>query len=161
MINKTTLAVILIAVTVATGCKKSSNNNNTNNTACNGKSLCMKIDGVQFSEDAKWTVIPGGRRRILWENGTGAAYQNIEMDIYDTVSTTGSFTVSDNPGAGQAGFQYYTQSPLKNIQGVSGTVTLTSTANNMLTGTFVITAKDQTGSTVQITDGNFVNVPKK
>jgi hypothetical protein len=161
MISKITLTLFLLVCIAATSCKKSSNSNSTN-TACNGKNLCMKIDGTQLSEDAKWTVISSGRRRIFWETGTGAAYQNIELDMYDTVATTGTYTVSQNPVAGQAGFQYYAPSLSKNLAGTSGTVTLTSVANNMLTGSFVITAKDiTTGAVSQVTEGNFVNVPKK
>ena len=77
-------------------------------------------------------------------------------------SNTGSYTVSANPSAGQAGFQYYVKdnAGTKNIQGQSGTVEVTSTANNTLTGTFTITATDDNGTTYQITEGNFVSVPQ-
>ena len=121
----------------------------------------MKIGGTSFSEDGVWREIGTARRRILWETGSGSTYKNVELDIYDITATDGTFQVAENPGAGQAGFQYFTASPASNISGVSGTVTLTSAANNTLSGTFVITAKDQNNATVEITEGNFVNVPKQ
>jgi len=153
------LGVCIVALTAS--CKKDNNNNTNPASACNGKNLCMKIGGTSFSEDAVWREISTTRRRILWETGSGTTYKNVELDIYDMTANDGTFQVAENPGAGQAGFQYFTASPASNISGVSGTVTLTSAANNTLSGTFVITAKDQNNATVEITEGNFVNVPKQ
>jgi hypothetical protein len=161
MLNKVFAIAALFLVLVAVSCKKDDDNNNNNTTACNGKNLCMKIDTMQVSENATWRVLTSGRRRISWETATGLPYKNIEIDIYDTVATSGTYTFATSPGAGQAGFQYYEQSPLKNIQGTTGTLTLTSTANNQLSGTFSLTAKDQNNVVVTITEGNFVNVPKQ
>jgi len=150
-----TLAVMLLAI----GCKKDETTQATPSaqTACNGKNLCMKIDGKTLEQDAKWKTINSGRTRILWEEGSGTTYKNIELDIYGTAK--GTYTVSANPTSGQAGFQYYENTGM-NLEGQSGTVEVTSTDNNTYTGTFTITTKDQNGNTVEITEGNFVKVPQ-
>lgn len=156
----TAIAVIAIFTTVA--CKKDKNTttpSNTTSTACNGMNLCFKMDGTSESHNATWKVLTG-RYRVYWEETSGSNYKNIELDIYGT--TTGSYTISSNPTAGQAGFQYYIKdgSTTKNIQGQSGTVELTNIGTNDITGKFTITAKDDAGKTYEITEGNFVAVPK-
>jgi hypothetical protein len=159
-------ALILVLATAFVACKKdketnpSTNNNNNNTTACNGKNLCMKLDGTQISQDAKWKSINNTRTRIYWEEGSGNNYKNIELDIYG--SAAGTYAVAAKPSAGQAGFQYYVNdnNGTKNIVGQSGEVKVTSTTNNTYTGTFTITATDDAGKTYQITEGNFVSVPQ-
>ncbi len=137
-------------------CKKESDNPNSG--ACNGKNLCFKKDGTLISQDAKWIMIGTNRMRILWEETSAGSYKNIEIDMYGTAA--GTYAVKANPSAaGEAGFQYYTN-PGTNIAGESGEIKLTSMANDKLTGTFTVTAKDGAGNTVAITEGNFSAVPK-
>lgn len=155
------LSIILSALLLAASCKKDKTEdtkptNNNNTTACNGKTLCFKLDGTEESHDAKWKVLTD-RYRIYWEEGSGTTYKNIEMDVYATA--TGTYQVSANPSAGAAGFQYYFASG-KNIEGQSGTVEITNISGDKITGKFTITAKDGSGTTYQVTEGNFVNVPK-
>jgi hypothetical protein len=160
------LSLVFIGLSAAISCKKdpttSSTNNNNNNTttACNGKSLCFKMDGAEVSKDAKLKEINVNnvvRNRVYWEDA--ATGSNIEIDVYGT--TTGSYSVSANPTTGQAGFQYYLKdaSGTKNIQGSAGTIDVTALANGTMTGKFTVTASDGS-KTYQITDGNFVNVAK-
>jgi hypothetical protein len=116
------------------------------------------MDGTDVSKNATWKVISGTapRNRIYWEdNATG----NIEIDVYG--SATGTYNIKEKPGTGEAGFQYLIKdaSGSRNIQGVSGTIEVTSMANDKITGKFTVTASDGS-KTYQITDGNFVNVPK-
>lgn len=162
------LTTVLLSTFTFTACKKDETPDPTPTTptACNGKNLCFKIDGTEENYDAQWTDIPAvgsnpARYRILWEEGSGNTYKNIEMDIYG--NAVGTYTVtSTNPhAANDGGFQYFTASDNKNIQGQSGTIEITSINNNTLTGKFTITATDGNGTTYQITEGNFVNVPKK
>lgn len=129
-------------------------------TACNGKSLCFKMDGTEVSKDAKLREINVNnvvRNRVYWEDA--ATGSNIEIDIYGT--TTGTYTIAASPATGQAGFQYYLKEngTTKNIQGSSGSINVTALANGTISGTFTATASDGT-KTYQITDGNFVNVAK-
>lgn len=163
----TQLLSILLIVTGLFACNKDDDNNTTtpsnNQTACNGMNLCFKLDGTEESHNAKWKVITGtgsgDRYRVLWEEGSGTTYKNIEMDIYGT--TTGTYNVSNSPAAGDGGFQYFSAAGT-NIVGESGTIEVTSidNANNTISGKFTITAKDGNGTTHQITEGNFVNVPQ-
>ena len=156
-----TIIITLLAFVGA--CKKDSttpsNPTTPTATACNGMTLCFKMDGTDVSKNATWKVISGTapRNRIYWEdNSTGS---NIEIDVYG--STTGTYAIKANPASGEAGFQYYLKDAYgtKNIQGQSGTLEVTSVANDKMTGTFTVTASDGS-KTYQITDGNFVNVPK-
>lgn len=134
-------------------------------TACNGKNFCMKVDGTQVSEDVQWTTISANRYRLVWDVTSGANYKNIEVDFYGPIAT-GVYTVEATPdpaGTLKGGFQYYINEngSNKNIQGQSGTIEIKSVSNNQLTGTFTIVASDGTNNNIQITEGNFVNVPKK
>jgi hypothetical protein len=119
----------------------------------------MKVDGTTISKNATWKVL-SNRNRILWEEGSGANYVNVELDIYG--SGTGSYSISPSPGTGAAGFQYFMGSAAgaKNIVGESGIVYVTSITATAMTGNFTVVGKDATGATYQITDGNFVSVPQ-
>lgn len=159
-----TLVVVFVFACKKNNTTPSNNNNNNNNnnaTACNGMNFCMKLDGTQMTKNATWKVINSTRNRVYWEEGSGNNYKNIELDVYGP--TTGSYSVVNaNAASGQATFQYYINDNgnSKNIEGVSGTVEVTSVANDKISGTFTITAKDGNGTTYQVTEGNFVNVPK-
>ncbi len=152
---------LLLAITTSISCKKKDSTTTTTTpatTACNGKNFCMKLDGTLITHDATWKVL-SDRNCIYWEEGSGSTYKNIELDIYAT--TTGTYPIDANPSTGKAGFQYYINDngTTKNIQGQSGTIEITSMANDKITGKFTITATDN-GITYQVTEGNFVNVPK-
>jgi hypothetical protein len=128
--------------------------------ACNGMNLCFKMNGTQYTMNANWTT-PPSRNRVYWEEGSGANYKNIELDIYG--STTGTYNVDTSSSAtNRAAFQYFINEggTTKNIQGLSGTVNLTEITATTISGNFTISAKDQTGATYEITEGNFVSVPK-
>jgi hypothetical protein len=150
------LLMMALSMTLLFACNKKNNNNNTPATACSGGNICFKLDGTLETHTAKWMVLSNpSRYRILWEDN-GSPAKNIEMDIYGT--TAGTYTVANNPSSGQGGFQYFIAGS-KNIQGKSGTITLSSTASDQFSGTFTITG-EQNGVTYQITEGHFENVPK-
>lgn len=149
---------------VFTGALMSCNSNNNplggGTDACDGNNLCFKMDGTQQSYIAKW-VTPPGRNRIYWEEGSGSNYKNIELDIYG--STTGAYLVDTNSSVTtRATFQNFINEggTARNIQGMSGTVNLTEITATTISGNFIITAKDESGITYEITEGVFKNVPK-
>lgn len=155
-------AICVTTVFTIVACKKDSTTTTpttNNNTACNGMNLCFKMDGTSESHNGTWKVL-SSRYRVYWEESAGSNYKNIELDIYGT--TTGTYNIAANPAAGQAGFQYYIKdgNGEKNIQGQSGTVELTAIGSNDITGKFTVTAKDGSGKTYEITEGNFVALPK-
>ncbi len=153
--------IAVMAVFSFVACKKKDSTTATpaTTTACDGKNLCFKMDGTSESHTASWKVL-STRYRVYWEESSGSNYKNIEMDIYGT--TTGTYNISASPAAGQAGFQYYVKENgvEKNIQGLSGTVELKTINTNDISGTFTITAKDASGKSYEIKEGNFVAVPK-
>lgn len=159
LLNLTLIAALLAVAS----CKKNNSTTPTNNnttTACNGKSLCFKMDGAEVSKDAKLKEINTNnviRNRVYWEDA--ATGSNIEIDVYGTAP--GNYAIASNPTTGQAGFQYYLKetSGTKNIQGTSGNIEVTALANGTMTGKFTVTASDGS-KTYQITDGNIVNVIK-
>ncbi len=151
------LAAGLAALTFVGGCKKKEK---ADENACNGKNFCMKMNGTLFAEDATWRTINDTHYRILWESSSGT-YKNVEIDFYGSIAA-GTYTVVASPStSGQGGFQYYVQGA-NNIKGQSGTLTITSVANNTLSGNFKVTATDAVAvGSVEITEGHFYNVPKK
>lgn len=157
-------SILVITIFSLVACKKNdpapaTTTTTTTSTACNGMNWCFKLDGTSESHNGTWKVLTD-RYRIYWEESSGANYNNIEMDIYGTA--VGKYTVVTDPKAGQAGFQYYKKagSSEKNIQGQSGTVEITKIDGTKITGTFTVTAKDGSGTTYQVTEGNFVAVPQ-
>ena len=149
---------LLLGFILLAACKKDKNNNNNTTAACNGMNLCFKMNGTEESHNATWKLLTN-RYRILWEEGSGNNYKNIEMDMWG--STTGTYAINATPSTGQAGFQYYINDngAVKNIQGQSGTVEITAINGTQITGKFTVTASDGT-TTYEITDGNFIAVPQ-
>lgn len=155
---KQVLSFAFIVLVALTACKKKDKDEDKKTTACNGKNFCMKVDGVEFSEDVKWKTITSTRYRLIWESGQGVNYKNVEIDFHGNIAT-GVYNVKpNNHASGDGAFQYFTNA--KNIQGQSGTLEITSVANDKLSGKFTVTANDGTNN-VQITEGNFVDVPKQ
>lgn len=157
MKNYILLAALLMSGTFI-ACKKKTTTTTptTPATACNGMNLCFKMDGTLETHNATWKVL-SDRYRLVWEEGSGTTYKNIEIDIYTTA--TGTYNVVSSPASGKAGFQYYIQNGNKNIQGESGTITISNIGTSSISGTFSLTAKEGT-TTHQVTEGNFVSVPK-
>lgn len=156
--------LICIAL-VFTGALISCNSNNSpaggNTDACSGNNLCFKMDGTQKSYTAKWVIPPGGRNRVLWEEGSGSNYKNIELDIYG--NAVGSYPIDTSSSASShSTFQYFINEggTATNIEGISGTVNLTEITATTISGDFIITAKDGAGTVYDITEGVFKNVPK-
>lgn len=153
------LLALLVTFTI-TSCKKDLKEETpptTTTTACNGKNLCLKINSKEENHDARWKIL-SDRYRIYWEEGTGLTYRNIELDIYATV--VGTYPIAASPATAQSRFQYYIADGDKNIQGESGNIEITAIANNKITGTFTVNAKDDSGKAYQVTEGQFVNVGK-
>ncbi len=164
MYSRILLFLGLVVMTLG-ACSKSdddnNNNNNNNNGACNGKNLCFKVDGTQFSGDATWRELPGNRYRIIWEDTTGG-YKNVEIDFYGTLAVQTYQVVDSSHTSGEADFQYYNSDGNNtNIEGVSGAMIITSVANDQISGSFTLTARSATSNNIQVTEGNFVNVPKQ
>lgn len=172
LLTQIVTVLLASAVCLVAACNKTTTTPPTTTptaTACNGKLLCYKLDGTTASHDSVvWRKIAASgsnpeRYRIYWEAAGGAS--NIEIDVYAT--TTGTYNIKNGSAyaVNDASFQYYFQSGAKIMEGVSGTVEITSIDNtkNTITGKFTVTAQDTKNgnSTHQFTEGNFVNVPFK
>ena len=161
----TTLLSAAVLATTFTACKDKKEQTPTPApaTACNGKTLCFKLNGTEESYDAQWRLIPASgsnaeRYRVEYATNT----ISLEIDMYSP--KVGTFQVADKSqyNSGDAAFQHFTNANNVNIEGQSGTVEITNMDNNTLTGKFTVTGKDvKTGVTYEITEGNFVAVPKK
>lgn len=138
---------------------------NPTTPSCNGGNICFKLDGNQEVYTADWLKIAANstapERYRIYVAMNGGANPNIELDVFATV--VGTYTVANNkpPLVNDAGFQYFEQNG-RNIRGASGTVEITNidNTNNTISGKFTITGDDN-GTTYQITEGNFENVPLK
>lgn len=163
--------IIVLGICLVVACKKTTTTppatTTPTPTACNGKTLCFKLDGTEESHDGEWRKIAANgtspaRYRIYWEEGTGTTYKNIEMDVY--ASSTGTYNIKNSGpyAANDAAFQYFIANGNKNIQGQTGTITISAidNTNNTISGTFTVTASDGT-TTYQVTEGNFVKAPLK
>lgn len=115
------------------------------------------LGGTQKSQNARWKVINGSKacNCIYWEGDVGAAYKNIEIDIYG--DTTGTYTFSLDPVPGQAGFQYF-EANGRAIEGSKGTLKLSANDGSALSGTFNLQGRDSKGTIYDIKEGSFVKV---
>lgn len=144
-------AVILTISFTNYSCKK--------DKGCSGGNLCFTVDGNDVAVTAVRKNLPNNRYRLLWQEGSGNNYKNVEIDIYG--NTTGAYTFTTNAGtAGDAGFQYFINNSgtVTNYEGTSGTLNLTSVSGDKWSGNFSGTVTNGTSS-FQLTDGQFNDVP--
>lgn len=152
------LTLLMIAISAGILSMSSCNNNDDEDpAACSGNvNFCVQIGSEQISGNASYTVITTGsqRHRISWEEGSGNNYRNVELDIYTTSLANGSYTLAENPTAGQAQLQYYTNG--QGFISTSGTVEVTNASSTAVSGTFSGTV-NYNGDSRQVSGGNFVN----
>lgn len=157
---KTILPLTLVlSLLLACSCEKTNKAGSCPETA----NLCVRIGETVYSGSAIWYRIPNQQRfRILWENGAGPTYQNIEIDVYtaDTLLQAGDYLINDSRQSGTAAFQWFDSGVA--WYGQSGQLRLESISNALLTGDFsVVVAKDGTGETVNFQEGKLQSVPKQ
>ncbi len=143
----------------ASSCKKSETNavpTTPVNSCGTGVSFCVKIGSEQITGTGRYIIITTGaaRQRILWEDGTGAAYRNVELDIYASSLVPGTYTFSTSPATGQAALQYYTGG--MTFLASAGSVTITSASATSVSGTFSGTVTNGS-DTRTVANGNIVN----
>lgn len=161
--NKTTvmkkqyLPIILFMVLSFIGlfaCKKSSNPTPANNSTLTGKPFYCKIDGTEF--------IPNGGGRYYKPNANimqivgDTTFQT--MEIYATSDAVGTYPLNDTTGM-KFGSLYINAGP-KLYKSVEGELIITKSDGTKISGTFHYKAVGASG-TVNITDGEFNDIPKK
>lgn len=92
--------------------------------------FCMDYGGVEKSGMASLLDLTS-RYRIYWTEGSGAAYEQVELDMY--ISDTGTYDIDTTHSSGTVAFQYFHA---------------TDGVNNGLSGTLIITTWDPTGDGV-------------
>ena len=121
--------------------------------------VCFMLNGNTVAVNAQWYDINPNRHRILWEETSGSDYRNIEIDLYGSLAAM-TYTISPTAANnGEASFQYYLSgSTNANYQGISGSIVITSTASNQITGTFSGVVMNGANN-YDITDGHIDAVP--
>lgn len=156
MALKNLLLVCLVAV--FTACEKEE----TSPECAEGAQLCVQLGAERISGTAVWYRIPNQNRfRILWEEGSGTAYRNIEIDLYtaDSLLLAGSFPTNDSHNAGTSAVQYYAAG--KAWDG-SGTLSISSISGNAISGSFSGTlTKVGTTETMEYSSGQLKAVPRQ
>jgi hypothetical protein len=154
--KKITLMLLAISAGILS---MTSCNNDDDDAACGDNvNFCVTIGSEEISGNASYIIITTGtpRHRVLWEEGSGATYKNIELDIYTSALTTGTYNFSATPTTGQAALQYFVNG--QSFVGGTGSVTISSVSGSEVSGTFSgsVTFNSDTRT---VSDGNFVNVP--
>jgi hypothetical protein len=128
----------------------------TTSDPCNGDpGFCMDYGTVNKSGPAKLFVYNGSRTRVYWENGSGSAFEQIELDIEGLVAGTYNVDGLAIPGS-SANVQYYSAANGV-VNPAYGTVIVSSLDTiNGVTGTFTVTMQDST----KITNGKFTTIIK-
>lgn len=151
--TKTLFAAIIFAVAALTitGCKKSSST-----SVGTGKSFYMKLDGTEF------TPAGGGRYYALTGSIPGiqivgdTSYMTIE--IYVPSDAVGTYNL-DHTGSSNFA-SVFVNAGSKVYLSTSGEVKITKSAGGKISGTFHYAATGTSG-TVNVTDGEFNDIPKK
>lgn len=122
--------------------------------------LCVNLGNERISGAAVWYRIPNQNRfRLLWEEGTGSAYRNIEIDLYtsDTVLVAGSYPTNDSHTRATSAVQYFAANQ---AWYGTGTLNISSVENNKVSGTFSGTlTKDGGTETMEYSSGQLKSVP--
>lgn len=122
--------------------------------------LCVQLGNERISGAAVWYRIPNQNRfRLLWEEGTGSTYRNIEIDLYtsDTVLVAGSYPTNDSHTRATSAVQYYAANQ---AWYGTGTLNISSVESNKVSGTFSGTlTKDGGTETMEYSSGQLKSVP--
>ncbi len=122
--------------------------------------LCVTVGSESINGAAVWYRIPNHNRfRILWEEGTGSSYRNIEIDLYttDSVLVAGGYPTNDSRAAGSSAVQYFAGNQ---AWYGTGTLNISDIAGNQLRGTFSGTlTKDGSSETMEYSSGQLQSVP--
>lgn len=122
--------------------------------------LCVNLGNERISGAAVWYRIPNQNRfRLLWEEGTGSAYRNIEIDLYtsDTVLVAGSYPTNDSHTRATSAVQYFAANQ---AWYGTGTLNISSVESNKVSGTFSGTlTKDGGTETMEYSSGQLKSVP--
>ncbi len=121
--------------------------------------MCFELNGSDIQVDAVWYEINDQRTRIYYENGSGTAYENIELDFYG--SSQGDFSfVPSSAVSGEATFEYFKADGSGGVRAESGMLTLTKSGDT-ISGEFTLSGKDPNGTTVSLQTGVINQVPIK
>lgn len=153
------ITLMLLAISAGILSMTSCNNGDDDDAACGDNvNFCVTIGSEEISGNASYIIITTGtpRHRVLWEEGSGATYKNIELDIYTTSLTTGTYDFSATPTTGQAQLQYFVNG--QSFVAGTGSVTISNVSGTEVSGTFSgsVTFNSDTRT---VSNGNFVNVP--
>ena len=124
--------------------------------------LCVQLGSKRLSGAAIWYRIPNQNRfRILWEEGTGSTYRNIEIDVYtnDSVLVAGNYPTNDTYNRGTSAVQYFAANQ---AWYGTGTLNISSTEGNKVSGTFSGTlTKDGSTENMEYGSGQLQSVPQQ
>ena len=132
------------------------NSGGTTSNACNGgDGFCMDYGGTEKSGSARLTVQSSSNKiRVYWDNGTGASFEQVELDIYSLSPGTFPFNGLATPNS--AFLQYFSTAAGVNNVAYGNVVVSALDTTGGVTGTFTATMNDST----KITDGKFTNIVK-
>lgn len=153
--------LFLFAFVLFTGLACSCNKEDDVDDCLATDNICVEMGDQKITGSASWYRIPNQNRfRILWEEGQGATYRNIEIDVYttDSVLTTGTYNFNSTGATGSAALQWYDLSTP--WYGNAGSLLLENVTSNQLNGTFSgVVTKDGTGETLNVSKGRLQSVP--
>jgi hypothetical protein len=155
---KSKLFVLMLLAVHFTACNKEEATPECEATA----QLCVNLGNERISGAAIWYRIPNQNRfRLLWEEGTGSTYRNIEIDLYtsDTVLVAGSYPTNDSHTRATSAVQYFAASQ---AWYGTGTLNISSIEGNKVSGTFSDTlTKDGSTETMEYSSGQLKSVPQQ
>lgn len=149
-------AIIAIAFMGLFSCKKSSSTSTTPTSTATGKLFYCKIGGGN-------SFAPSGARYLAIPTGFMIVGDNADttLEIHLSSDAVGTYTLTNNT-SGEFGSVYY-NSPTRAYVSTAGEVKITKSSGGLISGTFHYTTSGtgSTTGTVEVTDGEFNDLPKK
>lgn len=163
----TLLTISLVSAFTIMSCKKSDKDDNGKAAAnpCGDNNFCFKVEGKQFSFDAKFLSQAQDRYKVYYSKDLGGTSNEITEITFKSPNgiQTGEYTLLDVPiplDDMTATFRYS-----RNLTGdiekytcTSGKLNIKEWKNNKIKATFSCTAADKDGESVLLKEGNIYGV---
>ncbi|GEM_PF-1698382 len=159
MKNKLLSGLLLLVVVAISACEKEEEDPYGAHCEAPAGTICTTIGTTAMSGPAIWRRVGTQNRfRIDFQSGN----QNVEIDIYvpDSVLYGNTYTFKSDMSTNSAVFTFYDGTD--EWMATSGDVTITSTANDLVTGTFFgIVTKDGSTETMTVKSSSISSIPKQ
>jgi hypothetical protein len=147
-------SVIVLAINLTLSCSSSSSSDGNNTPPVTENFIKFTYNSVNYSLGIPETY-NGDKKEIRGGQGINQAYKKISLWM-PLNSTTGAHAVTQDPlNANSYEIHFVSQAEGLYLDGISGTINITSITDTVIKGTFECTGLNASDETIAITNGTF------